>query len=145
MPKPYASGVVPASADAVWEVLRRFNGLAEWHPAITESKIESGSEQEVGAVRRLTLGDGSQVAERLVILDDDDRSYTYVFTDPGDMPVRSYRSTVRVAPITSTGQAFVEWWAWYDSEAAVEEQMNQVYTEGVYGTGIAALVQHFGG
>jgi polyketide cyclase/dehydrase/lipid transport protein len=143
MPRPYASGIVPASADAVWQVVRQFNGLADWHPIISESKIESGSAQEVGAVRRLTLADGSQVAEKLLILDDDDRSYTYAFTDPGAMPVRSYRSTVRIAPITTTGQAFVEWWAWFDSEAGVEEQMSQTFSEAVYGAGIAALVEHF--
>jgi hypothetical protein len=134
---------VPASADDVWQIVRQFNGLADWHPMINESKIESGSAQEVGAVRRLTLGDGSQVAERLLTLDDDDRSYTYAFTDPGNMPVRSYKSTVRVAPITSTGQAFVEWWAWFDSESAVEADMSRTYSEGVYGSGIAALAERF--
>ncbi|HEY2203916.1 MAG TPA: SRPBCC family protein [Pseudonocardia sp.] len=145
MPKPYASGVVPASADEVWQIVRQFNGLAEWHPVIAESKIESGSAQEIGAVRRLTLADGSQVAERLVSMDDDERSYTYAFTDPGTMPVRSYKSTIRIAPVTATGQSFVEWWAWFDSEAEVEAEMNQTYSETVYGNGIAALISHFGG
>jgi hypothetical protein len=143
MPKPYASGVVPASADDVWQIVRQFNGLADWHPIISESKIESGSAQEVGAIRRLTLADGSQVAERLLMLNDDDRSYTYAFTDPGAMPVRSYKSTVRVAPITATGQAFVEWWAWFDSEAAVERDMSKTYSEAVYAAGIAALAERF--
>jgi hypothetical protein len=143
MPRPYASGVVPASADDVWQVVRQFNGLADWHPIIVESKIESGSAQEVGAIRRLTFPDGSQVAERLLMLNDDDRSYTYAFTDPGVMPVRSYKSTVRVAPITTTGQAFVEWWAWFDSEAAVEQHMSTTYSEAVYAAGIAALAERF--
>ncbi|HEY1970473.1 MAG TPA: SRPBCC family protein [Pseudonocardia sp.] len=144
MPRAYASGVVPASADEVWQVVRQFNGLADWHPMINESKIESGSAQEVGAVRRLTLGDNSQVAERLLTLDDEDRSYTYAFTDPGNMPVRSYKSTVRVAPITSTGQAFVEWWGLFDAEAAVESDMSRTFADAVYGSGIAALAEHFG-
>jgi hypothetical protein len=83
------------------------------------------------------------VAERMLTLDDDDRTYTYAFTDPGPMPVRSYRSTIRVAPITATGQSFVEWRAWFDSESGVEEQMSQTFAEGVYAAGIAALAERF--
>ena len=30
MPKPYASGIVPASADQVWELVKQFNGLPGW-------------------------------------------------------------------------------------------------------------------
>lgn len=146
MPRPYASGVVPASADDVWEIVRQFNGLPSWHPMIAESEIEDGrTAQEVGAVRNLTLADGAQVSERLLILDDDDRTYTYAFTDPGPMPVRSYRSTVRVAPITATGEAFIEWWAWFDSDADVEQDMTNTFAAGVYGGGIEALVAHFKG
>ena len=74
MPKAYSSGVVPASADSVWELVRPFNGLAAWHPAIVQSELTSGSDVEVGSVRRLTLGDGGIVVERLLALDDADRS-----------------------------------------------------------------------
>lgn len=42
MPKPYASGVVPADADTVWRMVRDFNGLPSWHPAIEASEIEPG-------------------------------------------------------------------------------------------------------
>jgi hypothetical protein len=146
MPKPYASGIVPASADQVWELVKQFNGLPGWLPPITASEIEGGgSGQEVGSVRRLTLGEDGQVSEILLTMDDDDRSYTYAFTDSGPFPVRSYRSTIRVAPITSTGQSFVEWWAWFDSDAEHEQQMIDTYANGVYGAGIEGLVKHFGG
>jgi hypothetical protein len=146
MPKPYASGVVPASADQVWQVLKQFNGLPDFLPAITHSEIEGGgSGQEVGSVRRLTLGETGKISEVLLIMNDDDRSYTYAFTDAGPFPVRSYRATVRVAPITTTGQAFVEWWAWFDSDAEHEEELMNTYSNGVYALGIEGLVQHFGG
>jgi len=146
MPKPYASGIVPASADQVWELVKQFNGLPDWLPAITHSEIEGGgSGQEVGAVRRLTLGEMGQVAEVLLTMDDDDRTYTYAFTDSGPFPVRSYKSTIRIAPITTTGQAFVEWWAWFDADAEHEDDLMNTYSNGVYGAGIAGLVKHFGG
>jgi hypothetical protein len=143
MPRPYASGVVPASAEDVWKLVSQFVGLADWHPLISESFIESGTPQQVGTVRRLILADGSQVAERLLALDSDGRSYTYTFDDAGNMPVRSYKSTIRVASITSTNQSFVEWWAWFDSDADAEEKMAATFADAVFGAGIAALAEIF--
>jgi len=141
MPRPYASGVVPASADAVWEVVRVFDGLPSWHPAIETSELKSGSEGQVGAVRRLTLGDGGVVVERLLTLDDADRSYTYAFDGPDSNPfgVRRYVSTVRIAPVTDSGEAFAE----YDAEAADEAKLDELFAGGVYGGGIAALQKRF--
>ncbi|MBN9099028.1 MAG: SRPBCC family protein [Pseudonocardia sp.] len=145
MPRPYASGVVPASADAVWEVVRAFDGLPSWHPAIATSEVVSGAEGQVGAVRRLTLGDGGVVVERLLTLDDVDRSYTYAFDGPDSNPfgVRRYVSTVRIAPVTDTGHAFVEWWSEYDAEAADEAKLDELFAGGVYGGGIATLRERF--
>jgi ribosome-associated toxin RatA of RatAB toxin-antitoxin module len=146
MPKPYASGIVPAPAQEVWQLVKNFNGLPDWLPAVTGSEIEGGgSGQEVGAVRRLTLGDQGHVSEQLLVMDDDDRTLTYQFTDSGPFPVRSYRSTIRVAPVTSTGHAFVEWWAWFDSDAEHEAEMMDTYANGVYAAGIESLVKRFGG
>ncbi len=145
MPKSYASGLVPASADDVWNVVRDFNGLPSWHPAIAASEIDGGgSGQEVGTIRRLTLDDGASVVERLLMLDDVNRSYTYEFTDPGPFPVRSYRSTIHVVPVTATGQAFVEWWSWFDADAADEVQLASMFADIVYAAGITALGTRFG-
>jgi Polyketide cyclase / dehydrase and lipid transport len=138
MPRPYASGVVPASADAVWSLVRDFNSLADWHPAITASELTSGSGAEVGAVRKLTLGDGGIVVERLLVLDDADRRFTYEFVE-NPFGARRYVATLRVAPVTATGEAFVEWWAEYDAEGGDEERLTDFFASTVYGTGIGAL------
>jgi polyketide cyclase/dehydrase/lipid transport protein len=143
MPRPYASGVVPASADAVWSHIRDFNGLPDWHPAIVASELTSGSGGEVGAVRRLTLGDGGVVVERLLVLDDPDRSFTYEFVE-NPFGARRYVAAVRVAPVTASGEAFVEWWAEFDSDAADEQRLTDFFADGVYATGIGALREHFG-
>jgi Polyketide cyclase / dehydrase and lipid transport len=139
MPRPYASGVVPASSAEVWEKVRPFNGLPAWHPAIETSTLTEGVEGQVGAVRRLTLADGGIVIERLTVLDDDDCTYTYVFDGPNPFGVRRYLSTVRVAPITDTGHAFVEWWGEFDAEGADEERLTELFRDGVYAAGIAGL------
>lgn len=144
MPTPYASTTVPASADTVWALVRDFNGLPTWHPAIKESSLEGGGEASaVGVLRKLTLGDGGVVREQLVSLDDTDRRYTYEIRE-SPFPVRSYRSTIRVAPVTASGEAFVEWWSDYDADGANEADLTATFADGVYATGLAALREHFG-
>lgn len=144
MPTPYASATVSAPADAVWSLIRDFNGLPGWHPAIAESEIEDGVDPvSVGAVRHLRLADGGEVRERLVTLDDVDRRYTYEFVE-SPYPVRKYRSTIRVAPVTATDESFVEWWSDFESEAADEAELTTAFGDGVYATGIEGLRRHFG-
>jgi hypothetical protein len=145
MPRPYASGVVPASADEVWATIRDFNGMPSWHPGIAESSLDSGgSGTEVGAVRRLALAGGGAVVERLICLDDEARSCTYQILESG-FPVRRYISTFRVAPVTDTGHSFVEWWSEFDADGADEENLTGVFANGVYGGGITALQKRFNG
>lgn len=143
MPVPYASAIIPAGADAVWQLLRPFDDLSDWHPDITVSELDNEmAATQIGAIRRLTLTDGGTVRERLVAFDDTAQSYAYDFvTSP--FPVRSYRSTLRVAPVTATGQAFVEWWAVYDADAADEAQLTATFADGVYAGGLAGLVKYF--
>lgn len=143
MPKPYSSGVVPASAAEVWELIRPFDGLPAWHPGINFSQLTQGQEGMVGAVRRLVLSDGAVVVERLVVLDDEQRSYTYEFVE-NPFGVRRYVSTVQVADVTDTGSAFVQWWAEYDADGDAEAQLDAVFRDDVYAAGIAALQRHFG-
>ncbi|TCP56907.1 ribosome-associated toxin RatA of RatAB toxin-antitoxin module [Tamaricihabitans halophyticus] len=143
MPRPYASGIVPADVDTVWQVVRDFNGLPTWHPGLTSSEIESGhGANEVGAVRKLTTPDGGLIRERLVTLDDTDRSYTYDILE-SPFPVRTYRSTIRLAPVTSTEETFVEWWCDFTSEEADEAELTKTFARGVYRTGINALAKRF--
>jgi hypothetical protein len=140
MPRPYASGVVAAPADRVWALLRHFDGLPNFLPAIGHSELVEGVDGQVGAVRRLTLADGGDpFDEQLVHLDDTDRTLTYRFTGANPFDVRRYVSTVRVAPVTDTGESFVEWWAEYDADADQEEALNRTFADDVYAGGIAGL------
>lgn len=141
MPKPYASAVLPASADDVWGYLRDFGNLAEWHPTLESGSIEEG-DGGVGSVRRAEGPGGAIFRERLLALDDAERTCTYEFVE-SPFPVRSYRATVRVAPVTDSGQAFVEWWAWFDCDATDEESMMKIFTRAVFGAGLTALQSHF--
>ena len=144
MPRPYASGVVSAPVEEVWALIRDFNGMPAWHPGIEQSSLDSGaSGTEVGALRRLTLGGGGVVVERLLTIDELGYSFTYQILE-SPFAVRRYISTLRMAPITDSGQTFIEWWSDYDSEAADEDELTKTFAGGVYAGGIKALQEHFG-
>jgi hypothetical protein len=144
MPRAYASGVVPAPAEQVWALIRDFDGLPGWHPGVGSSSLtEGGSGAEVGAVRRLTLADGGVVVERLLTLDDADRTFTYEILE-SPFAVRRYGATVRVLPVTDVGHAFVEWWSEFDAEGADEPGLTETFAGGVFGSGISALQSRFG-
>ena len=141
----FASAVVEAPVEQVWEAVRDFNGLPAWHPAIGSSEIEDGGDPaRVGCVRRLTLADGGEVRERLVGLDDVARSCTYEFvTSPFN--VRSYRSTIQALPVTASGKTFVQWFADFDADAADEAELDRTFAHGVYATGLNGLSDHLSG
>jgi hypothetical protein len=140
MPRPYASGVVAAPVDKVWGRIRAFNDLPAWLPAIGHSELVEGVDGQVGAVRRLTLADGGDpFDERLLHLDDTDRSLTYTFTGANPFGVRRYVSTIRVSPVTDTGESFVEWWNEYDANADEEQELNRTFAQDVYAGGIDGL------
>lgn len=141
MPRPYASSVINAPADAVWSLLRDFAAIADWHPAIDTCEIEPGPASPLpGTVRHLTNPLGV-FRERLLSLDDAERSYTYEFLE-SPFPVRRYRSTIRVAPVSDTGAAFVEWWAEYDADAADEKRLTETFADAVFGGGLRAVREH---
>ena len=92
----------------------------------------------------LTLADGGDpYDERLLALDDTDRTLTYTFVGANPFGVRRYASTVRVSPVTDTGESFVEWWGEYDADAGEEEALNRTFAQDVYGSGIAGLRKLF--
>ncbi|MEJ2886823.1 SRPBCC family protein [Actinomycetospora aeridis] len=142
MPHAISSTVVPADADTVWRVIRDFDGLPTWHPAITTSELEGGAiADQAGAIRRLTLGDGSTVRESLVALDDRERRLTYAILEC-PFPVRDYRSTIHVQPVTSTDESFVVWTVLFDSDLDEAERLSAFFARDVFGTGLSGLVSH---
>ncbi|MEK0083700.1 SRPBCC family protein [Benzoatithermus flavus] len=145
MAKAYASTVVDASADAVWALIRDFNGLATWHPAVTDSVIEDGKAgDQVGAVRSFHLQDGAHLRERLLSFSDVERSYSYNF-EKTPFAVRNYHATLKVSPVTDSGKAFVEWWTTFDCEPEKIEAWVETFAGAVFKSGLDALKAHFGG
>ncbi|MFC4908219.1 SRPBCC family protein [Actinomadura gamaensis] len=140
MPKPYASAVIDAPVNKVWEAVRAFGAIADWHPALDTCVLQEGGDHTVGAVRRLTAGDAVFV-ERLTGLDDVAFVQTYEFLE-SPFPVRRYHATIRVAPITASGQAFAEWWADYEADEAETVRLTPFFRDAVFAAGLAELGEY---
>ena len=143
MPDVSTSSVVPADAETVWPVVRDFDALPTWHPAISASELEDGARSDqVGAVRHLTLGDGGAVRERLVALDDRERRLTYSILE-SPFPVRDYRSTIRVLPVTASGECVVTWSVLFDCDLDDADRLSTLFGRDVFGTGLSGLISYF--
>jgi hypothetical protein len=139
MARAYASTIIDAPVEKVWSVVRDFNGLPNWNPAIAKSKIEDGLAADVvGCVRSFHLNDGTHVRERLLSLNDADRSFSYNFETPA-FPVTDYLATLRVIPVTAGDRSFVEWDATFDEPAAERGKYEAIVSRDVFAGGLAAL------
>ena len=127
-----------ASPADVWSAIGDFDGLDAWHPAVA---VSESSHDGTDRIRKLTLGDGSVIVERLDSHDDDARSYTYTILDAGPLPVQNYQSTIKVT--TDGSNARVTWSSKFEPHGAPEADA-QGAIAGVYTGGFAALVERFG-
>ena len=139
MAKAYASTIIDAPVEAVWEIARNFNGLPDWHPAVARSEIEDGLDPDVvGCVRSFHLGDGTHVRERLLSLDDSRYAFTYNFEKPA-FPVADYLAGMELIPVTKTDQTFVQWWATFDERPEDAGRFVEIVSRDVFAAGLAAL------
>jgi mxaD protein len=86
---------IDASAGKVWHMVRDFNALNTWHPALATDEIVEGKNNTVGAVRLLTLKGGGTIKEKLLAFDPAGRSFKYAILE-GVLPVSDYTSTLMV-------------------------------------------------
>ena len=130
----YVSDVIDAPIKKVWGVMRDFNDMPSYHPAIRKSIIEDdGPSDRIGCVRRLTLAEGF-VRERLLCMDDRNYSFSYEIIE-STLPVRGYVAGVRLRRVTYGDRTFAEWWADFevvgaDRVATVAHIGNNVFAAG---------------
>lgn len=139
MPKVVRSTVIDAPVEAVWAVLRDFNGHDKWHPPVAESQIERGwTSDRVGCVRRFKLRDGSELRERLLTLSDIDMAYSYCLLET-PIPLFNYVAHVRLAPVTDGDKTFWHWESRFDTPAGRDAELARAVGDDIYGTGFEAI------
>lgn len=144
MVKVYTSSVIDAPVERVWGVVRDFNGLPNWHPAIRDSRIEQRHPADrVGCIRNFNLRDGGNIREQLLALSDYDYACTYSILE-SPMGVTNYIATLKLTPITDGERSFAEWSAEFDCATERERQLAEQIGQGVFQGGFDALKERFG-
>ncbi|HET6159890.1 MAG TPA: SRPBCC family protein [Dongiaceae bacterium] len=141
MARAYASTILKAPVETVWSLVRDFNGLPKWAPAVARSKIEDRLDSDVvGCVRSFYTKDGDHVRERLLTLDDANYTFTYNFEKPA-FPVKNYIATVRLYPVTHTDATFAEWEATFDEAPGDEGEYERIISRDVFSANWANLAK----
>lgn len=144
MPKVVRSTVLEAPVEAVWEVLRDFNGHDRWHPAVAESHVERGQPSDrVGCVRNFRLAGGEMLREQLLSLSDLEQTFTYCLLDT-PVPLFNYVAHVRLIPVTDTDRTFWEWESSFDTPAGREAELTGLVGRDIYAAGFEAVRAHMG-
>jgi hypothetical protein len=145
MVKFYRSSVINAPADRVWRVVRDFNALPEWHPAIAESRIEQHHPSDkVGCIRNFSLKDGGRIREQLLALSDFEFTCVYSILE-SPMGVDDYIATLKVTPITDGNRCFIEWSAEFECAPGRERELSELVGNSVFQGGFNALKERLGG
>jgi hypothetical protein len=98
---------INAKPAEVWKYVKRFNGLADWHPIFARSEIIKGKDGSLGAVRALTIKEGPTFTEELLAISDTSMAFTYNIIE-SPLPLDRYQSTMAVKP-NSAGGSTVTW------------------------------------
>lgn len=138
------STILDAPVEAVWEVIRDFNGHDAWHPAVDASQIERGHPSDkVGCVRRFKLADGSELREQLLTLSDMEQSFSYCLLET-PIPLFNYVAHCRLLPVTDGDITFWEWESRFNTPAGREGELAEMVGTDIYLAGFDAVRSHMG-
>jgi len=142
MAKVRVSSVIGGPVDQVWNKIRDFNALPEWHPAIDKSHIEADrTSDSVGCIRNFDLVGGGNIREQLLALSDQETTFTYSILE-SPMPVSNYIATVSLSKVTEGNMTYAEWQAEFDVPAEEEAETVEII-RGVFTSGFESLQQLF--
>ena len=136
----YTTVNIDAPASRIWDVVKDFDGLETWHPAFSDDVIKSGTNNQVGAIRTLTLQDGPSFDEELLEWNAEERTYTYRVIDPNPLPILEYESTLEVMQLRP-GESIVTWRSSYrnNSNGQMSDDELIAFLNGVYKAGLDAV------
>ena len=126
------SSVINAPAVKVWNQIRNFNGLPEWHPAV----------DQISCIRNFRLVDGGLIRERLLALSDYDFSCIYSILE-SPLGVHNYVANLKLIPITDGERTFAEWSAEFECSSDQEMDLIKKIGQDVFQAGFNALKKRF--
>lgn len=119
-----------ALAEQTWNLIGGFNALPDWHPAVEQSQLEAD-----GSIRKVTLGDGTTILEKLEHHSDESRECRYSIVE-SPLPVVNYLATLKVSVLGEGSQ--VEWSGQFEPSGVSESEAVGL-VEGIYRDGLDNL------
>lgn len=139
----FETTVIDAPIDKVWEVVRGFQNLVNWHPAIAKIEIENGLDPNtIGCIRNFYLQDGENIRETLLAYSELDYTFSYDMLTTG-LGLFDYISTMELRPITDGNRTYIQWSADFTTDEGKEKEKADMVGNGVFQGGFAALKEHF--
>jgi hypothetical protein len=136
------STILNAPTDAVWNVLRDFNGHDRWHPTVATSTIERAqASDKIGCVRRFKLKDGSELREQLLALSDLEQTLSYCLLDT-PIPMFNYVAHIRLLPVTDGDRTFWHWESRFMTRPEDTKRLTEMVSEQIYQAGFEAIRRH---
>lgn len=88
--------VINAPVDAVWNAVKQFDGIADWHPDVKASSGDGNNASD--GSRTITLKNDGQLVESLDYYSDKDHEYNYRLKveNVTAFPVSSYTTNLKV-------------------------------------------------
>ncbi len=100
------SQLYSATPEQVWGLIKNFDAIQKWHPAIATSEITKNGANKIGTVRVLTTKDGAQITEELLKYEDKGMSYQYTIKK-SPMPLTDFVADITIEKVT--GGALLVW------------------------------------
>ena len=139
MPKVYVSSVIGAPIADVWRIVREFDSLAKWHPAVRDCQIEQQqAADQVGCVRLLHLQDGGAVRERLLELSDREHRYSYNILE-APFAVTDYLATLQLVEITNGNETLGVWATEFQAAPEKADDLQAMIAHDVFQAGFDGL------
>jgi len=127
------SSVIQASAEAVWETVADFKDPGKYLDAVESCKIQGTGE---GAIRSVQLKGGGFGIEKMVHLDEENKTIAYFLSD-SSLPISGY---IAVMHVEKAGEktCIIEWSSVFRPNG-VSEKEALGFIESFYGAGFEGL------
>lgn len=130
--------IFPIPVRVLWDLIGDFGNTGKWSGRPPEACIRDG--EGIGALRTLTLADGRAIVDRLEAQGEYYYSYSIV-TSP--LPVRSYRATMSVAPLTDDSSVLT--WSGDIEPEGLSDAQAIAFFEDIYRMGIRLINRSIAG
>jgi uncharacterized protein YndB with AHSA1/START domain len=112
---------IAAPADTTWSVVGKPGAIADWLPALAESRLE-------GNLRYATMPDGSHTVEEIIRHSDEERTYAYTIVE-APLALDGYESTIQVEERPAGSR--VVWSAHFEADDGLRAAVDGMYENGL--------------